>query len=159
MAQPRSTRGSPAAGTTPGPEPYAGVAVSHATGWVAWVLLAGILLTLLGMLHAGMGLVAVFRPEFLADTRSARLLALGDDTLAVVHLMLGAVAVVTGVGLVRGVRWARLITIVLACVACVVNFTFMSVHPGWAVTAMMLAVIVTYAIAAHGAEVAGAYGD
>lgn len=134
-----------------------GVEASRATGWVAWVLLAGVLLVLLGALHLGMGLVAVFRPEILAGGRSDRLLSAGEGALAAVHLVLGAVAAITGVGLFRGRRWARAIAVVLAGVAGMVNFTFVSVHPVWGVTAMVLAVVVIYAVAAHGAEVADAY--
>ena len=134
-----------------------GVEASQATGWVAWVLLGGVFLVLLGVLHLGMGLVALFRPEILAGSRSDRLLSVSADTLAAIHLVLGVVAVITGVGLVRGQRWARVIAVLLAGVAGIVNFAFISVHPVWGVTAMVLATVVIYAVAAHGAEVADAY--
>jgi hypothetical protein len=133
------------------------VEASRATGWVAWILLAAVLLVLLGAVHLGMGLVALFRPEILAVGRSEELLSVGEDALAAVHLVLGAVAVITGVGLVPGRRWARAVAVVLAGVAGMVNFTFVSVHPVWGVTAMALAVAVIYAIVAHGAELADAY--
>jgi len=134
-----------------------GVEASQATGWVAWVLLGGMFLVLLGVLHLGMGLVALFRPEILAGGRSDQLLPGGDDALAAVHIVLGTVAVITGVGLVRGLRWARAIAVVLAVVAGIVNFVYVSEHPVWGVTAMVLAAVVIYAVAAHGGEVADAY--
>ena len=134
-----------------------GVEVSHATGWVAWVLLAGVLLVLLGALHLGIGLVAFLRPEILADTRSDRALPAGDGLLATVHVLLGLAALVTGVGLVRGRRWARAFAVVLAGVAGMVNFAFVSVHPVWSGTALVLIAVVIYAVTAHGAEVADAY--
>jgi hypothetical protein len=133
------------------------VEVSEASGWVGWVLFGGVLLVLLGTLHAGLGLVALVRPEFLATTRSAQVLPLGNEALAVMHLLLGVAAVVTGVGLVRGDRWARVVAIQLGCLVCVVNFAFLAVYPVWSVISLTLAVVVVYAVAVHGAEVAGAY--
>ena len=134
-----------------------GVEVSQATGWVAWVLLGAMFLVLLGVLHLGMGLVALFRPEILAGSRSEQLLPGGDDALATIHIVLGTVAVITGVGLVRGLRWARAIAVVLGGLAGIVNFIYVSEHPVWGVTAMVMAVVVIYAVAAHGGEVADAY--
>ena len=134
-----------------------GVEASQATGWVAWVLLGGMFLVLLGVLHLGMGLIALFRPEILAGSRSEQLLPGGDDALATIHIVLGTVAVITGVGLVRGLRWARAIAVVLAGLACIVNFVYVSEHPVWGVTARAMAAVVIYAVAAHGGEVADAY--
>jgi hypothetical protein len=139
--------------------PYAGVEHSEATGWVAWVLFGGILLVLLGTLHLCIGLVALFRPEVLAASRTALLLPIGLTTLAWIHILLGIVAGVVGVGLMRGLRWARLTAILLACLSALVSFAFVGVYPVWSGTAITLAAIVIYAVAAHGAEVANAYGD
>jgi hypothetical protein len=138
--------------------PAPGVERSEATGWVGWVLLGGILLVLLGVLHLCIGLLALFRPEFLAGTRADLALPVPLTVLGWIHLVVAAVAVPTGVGLIRGRRWARLITIQLACVASIVNFAFAGVYPVWSILSIGLAVVVSYAVARHGAEVADAYG-
>ena len=138
--------------------PYAGVSYSEATGWTAWVLLGGLLLVLLGTVHVCSGVVALFRPEVLGAGRADILLPVGLTTLAWLHLLVGAAAVVAGVGLIRGLVWARVTAILLGCVAVFVNFAFVGVYPMWSVTALILSVIVIYAVAAHGAEVADAYG-
>lgn len=65
------------------------------------MLFGGVVLVLLGTLHVGLGLVALVRQEFLITTRSTPVLPIGDEALAVIQLLLGVVAVVTGVGLVR----------------------------------------------------------
>jgi hypothetical protein len=138
--------------------PYEGVEYSQASGWVAGVLLGGVLLVLLGTLHVGIGLVALFRPQALAASRAELLLSVGLTALAWIHIVLGAVAVTVGVGLVRGVTWARVAAILLACLAAVVNFAFIGVYPVWSITAIALTAIVIYSVAAHGSEVADAYG-
>jgi hypothetical protein len=157
MAQPMP--GPRAAGGPPGPDTrYTGPEISTATGWVAWVLLGGVVLVLLGALHAGLGLVALFRPEVLNTTRSAQVLPIGTEALAVIHLVIGAAAIVTGVGLFLGVRWARLVAIQLGCLACIVNFVLIAVYPIWTVLAVSFSIIVVYAVAVHGAELADARG-
>ena len=158
MPQPSSTPDVPV-GYRPGPDvPYAGVERSTATGWVAWILLGGIMLVLLGALHVGIGLVALFRPQVLSASRADLLLPVGLTAVAWVHIALGAVAATVGVALVRAIRWARVAAIALGCLAIVVNFTFVGLYPVWSFTAIALAVIVIYAVAAHGAELADAYG-
>ncbi|WP_328467701.1 hypothetical protein OHA21_49735 [Actinoplanes sp. NBC_00393] len=132
---------------------------SRATGWIAWVLFGGIILVLLGTLHFCLGLIALISPEVLAGTRADQLLPVSLTALAWLHLVLGAVAVVTGVGLVRGLTWARVLAIVIGCVAALVNFAFHHVHPVWSVLAIALATVVVYSVAAHGRELADAYGS
>ncbi|GAA4600574.1 vacuolar-type H+-ATPase subunit I/STV1 [Actinoplanes octamycinicus] len=131
---------------------------SRASGWVAWVLFGGILLVLLGAVHLTIGLVALLKPEVLADTRAEHLLSVPLTALAWVHLVLGVVALVTGVGLVRGVTWARFVALGIALLAALVNFAFIAVHPAWSVIAIALATLIAWAVVAHGGEVADAYG-
>jgi NAD(P)H-hydrate repair Nnr-like enzyme with NAD(P)H-hydrate dehydratase domain len=139
--------------------PYTGVERSEATAWVGFVLLGAIMLVMLGAVHVGTGLVALARPEVLSEGRADLLLPIGLTGLAWLHIVIGAVAVVVGVGLVRGTVWARVAAILLAGTTAVVNFAFVGVYPVWSATAIAMAAIVIYAVAAHGAEVAGAYGD
>lgn len=135
-----------------------GLEHSEATAWVAWVLLGGVMLVMLGTVHICTGLIALFRPEVLAGGRAALLLPVGLTALAWIHLTLGAVAVAAGVGLAAGRRWARIAAILLAGLAALVNFVFVGRYPVWSVTAIAMTAIVMYAVAAHGAEVADAQG-
>ena len=139
-------------------QPYQDVEYSRATGWVAWALLGGVLLLLLGAAQLGSGLIALLRPQLLADGRADQLLPLPLTALAWLHLLLGAVALVTGMGLLRGLRWARVAGILLACAAILVNFAFVAVYPMWSVIAITLAGVIVFAVAAHGGEVAEASG-
>jgi hypothetical protein len=134
-----------------------GVSRSTATGWVAWTILGAALLVLLGSVHVLTGLVALLRPQILTTTRSHALLPIDLATLAWVHMALGAAAVAIGLGLLRGRPWARWSTIVLACLAMLVNFAFIAVYPVWATVAIAFAAILIYAVAAHGSEMADAY--
>jgi hypothetical protein len=75
------------------------------------------------------------------------------------HLALGVVAFIVGLGLLRGRRWGRVAAMVLACLAILVNFAFIAIYPLWDVTAIILAAITIYAVAAHGSELADAYSS
>jgi hypothetical protein len=136
--------------------PY-GVSRSTATGWVAWIMLAAVMLVMLGTVHALTGLVALLRPQILAGGRSNLLLPIGLDALAWLHIALGAGAVVVGWTLLRGRRWAHATAIGYAGLTIFVNFAFIAVYPIWAITAIGFAVITMYAVAAHGREMEDAY--
>ncbi|PRY30832.1 DUF7144 family membrane protein [Pseudosporangium ferrugineum] len=144
--------------TVPGAA-YAGVTRSEATAWAGWALLGAIMIFMLGVVHVSTGLLALLRPEALAGGRADLLLPVGLTAVAWVHTAIGTVAAVTGLGLLRGLVWARVTTVLLAVVAALVNFVFLDVYPMWSVTAIAMTVVVTYAVSVHGAEVAGAYGD
>jgi hypothetical protein len=131
---------------------------SRATGWVAWVLFGGVILVLLGTVHTYVGVIALFRPEVLAGPRADLLVPIGWTGLAWAHLAIGAVAVVDGWALIRGLGWARVVAIVLAAGSALMDFVFAAGHPIWSGITITLAVIVIYAVAAHGGEVADAYG-
>jgi hypothetical protein len=132
---------------------------SRATGWVAWVIFGGLLLFLLGTVHVYLGLAALFRPGILAGGRADVLLPMSLTGLAWGHLVLGAVLVVAGVGLIRGLTWARVVAVLFTAASALVNFAMAATHPVWSVLAITLAGVVTYAVVAHGGEVADAYGQ
>ena len=140
-------------------KPYAGVERSTATAWAGWVLLGALMFVMLGAVHLGTGLVALARPEVLAGGRADQLLPVSMDALAWFHIVLGATAVIVGVGLVRGHLWARLAAVLLAGVAALVNFAFIAVWPAVSIIALTMITVVTYAVAVHGGEVADAYGE
>jgi hypothetical protein len=158
MSQRSTARQVPGEHRVASPAPDA-VKHSEATGWVAWVLLGGVLLVLLGALHVGAGVVALVRPEVLAGGRADLLIPVGLTALGWFHLLLGGIAAAVGVGLVRGRRWARIAAVQLACLIAIANFASVEVYPVWSVTAITLTAVVLYAVVVHGSEVAAAYGD
>ncbi|MEU4691502.1 hypothetical protein [Actinoplanes sp. NPDC023714] len=131
---------------------------STATGWVALVLFGGLALVLLGSVHLFVGSLALWEPEILAGTRSDQLLPISLTALGWLHMAIGALAVITGVALFRGPVWARIVAIVLASLSAIVDFLFLHVHPIWSGIALVLAALVIWAVARHGAEVADAQG-
>ena len=127
------------------------------TGWIAWILFGGLMLVLLGGAHLTVGSLALVRPAALEGSRSDLLLGVGLTTLGWVHIVLGVVLMVAGAGLMLGQVWGRVLAIVLAVVALLINFAYVSVYPIWSVVAIGLCTIVLYATVAHGSELTRAY--
>jgi hypothetical protein len=131
---------------------------STATGWVGLVLFGGLALVLLGAVHLCLGSLALADPEVLAGTRSDLLVPISLTALGWLHMAFGALAVVTGSALFLGRRWARILAFQLTLLIALADFLFLSVHPVWSVIGLVLSVLVMWAIARHGAEVADAQG-
>lgn len=130
--------------TPPPPEP---------TGWVGFIEFAGVLMVLLGLFHALQGLVALFQDDyFLVGTK--RLLTHANyTTWGWTHLLIGVLIVVTGVSLVVGRLWARVVGVVLAVGSALVNAAFLAAYPFWSAIMIALDVLVIWAVTVHGREV------
>jgi hypothetical protein len=122
------------------------------TGWAGMAMFGAMVMVLLGTFQALAGLIALLDDGYYA---------VGSDQLAVhasytawawVHLLIGALAVVTGMGLMSGALWARVIGLFICVGSAIVNFAFVAAAPFWALTMITLAVLTLYAIIAHGDE-------
>jgi hypothetical protein len=121
------------------------------TLWTGWILLCATLMVLLGAFQVIAGLVALLADDFYS-ARGRLLVDVGYTTWGWVHLAVGAVALVTGVGLMRGATWARVTGVAVALLSAVVNLAFISAYPAWAVLMIAVDVLVIYAITTHGHE-------
>jgi hypothetical protein len=68
------------------------------------------------------------------------------------HLIIGAIAVLAGLGLLAGNLAARVVGVVIALLSALVNLAFISAYPVWSTIVIALDVIVIYAIIVHGRE-------
>jgi hypothetical protein len=122
------------------------------TGWVGWVVFAGVMLIMMGSWQAMMGFVALFDPGYYAVTPGGLLVEVDYTAWGWVHLCLGGIAVLVGIGVLAGQTWARVTAIVLAVIAALVNAAFLAAYPVWNTILIALDVIIIYALAVHGRE-------
>jgi len=132
---------------------------TRATGWVGWVVFSGILMIMLGMFHALMGVVALFRDDYYLVARNGLVLSLDYTTWGWVHLVMGIVAVAGGFGVLVGQMWARVFGIVLALISAVTNIVFIAAYPFWSTIVIVLDIFIIYALSVHGREVKNTYDD
>ncbi len=123
------------------------------TGWVGWVYFAGAMLIAVGGLQIISGLVALFRDNFYVVT-SSHLVAFSYTTWGWIALILGILLLLTGVGVWAGQAWARVIAVLLAVLAMLNNFAFITAYPLWSIFGIIISGLIIYALTLHGDEVA-----
>ena len=120
--------------------------------WTGWIAFAGILMVIGGCLQAFYGLVAVLNDEWVV-WGNAGSVYLDITQWGWIHLVWGAVMVLAGLGVMSGNILARTLGVVLAAITAVVNFMFIPVYPLWSITVVVVAIVVIYALVAHGKDV------
>jgi hypothetical protein len=122
------------------------------SGWASWVIFGGVMLILLGIFHVIQGLVALVHDDFYLVTKNGLLLNFDFTSWGWIHLVLGVLIGLVGVGLLTGNTAARVAGVVLAVLSAVVNLLFIAAYPVWSVIIIALDVIVIYSIVVHGRE-------
>jgi hypothetical protein len=123
------------------------------TGWIGWIIFAGLMLVLVGIFQLIAGFVAVVDEDYFQATGAAPLfLAVDQQTWGVLQLVLGALSILTGAGLLYGNKAARLVGMGIALVVAVSNLLAIQAYPLWSLIVIALDIVVLYAIAVHGQE-------
>jgi hypothetical protein len=125
---------------------------TEVTGWAGWVAFAGIMLIMLGFFQAIQGLVALFNDGFYLVRPNGLVVNVDYNAWGWTHLVLGAVAVAVGFGLMVGNMFARVAGIAIALISAILNLLFISAYPVWSTIIIAIDVIVIYAIVVHGRE-------
>ena len=145
MRSPRADAGTSSAAYGPEPDP---------TGWTGWVVFAGFMMIMLGLFQAVEGLVAVFDDGFYHVTSSGLVVDVDYSVWGWVHLLLGAVIAISGVGVLAGNTAARVVGVILAGLSALVNLAFIEAYPIWSIIVITIDVLVIYALTVHGRELA-----
>jgi hypothetical protein len=131
-------------------------AVGNPSGWVGWVLFAGIMMILAGSFHAISGLVALFRDDYYIVRSSGLVLNVDYTAWGWTHLLLGLLVFAAGCGAVVGQTWARAVGVILALLSAVANMLFIAAYPVWSIVIVTIDVIIIYSLIVHGREVKSA---
>lgn len=123
----------------------------ESSGWAGWIIFASVMMVLAGGLNAIHGLVAIFNDDWVVWGNRANLY-LDLTTWGWLHLIVGIVVFLAGIGLLSGNVLARAIAVIVASVAIIANFLFIPAFPVWALTVITVNVFVIYALTAHGRE-------
>jgi hypothetical protein len=136
---------------------YDNVSEHHASSWVGWIGFGGVVMILSGVLQAIAGLVGIFRSTFyVVGNNSNQLLVVHNThTWGWVNLIVGLVVLLAGIALFSGSTWARVVAVLFAAGAIIVNMASMPLYPLWSILTIALAVLVIYAVIVHGSELEG----
>ena len=122
-----------------------------ATGWTGWISFAGVILIIGGFLQTFAGLVAVLNDEWVVWTNRATVY-LDITQWGWVHMILGIIVLLAGFGVFSGNVLARTIGVIVASISLVANFLFIPVMPLWAITIVVIDMLVIWALVVHGGE-------
>lgn len=135
---------------------YAAPNRSRPTAWVGVVLFGGIMMVMVGGFQLIQGVVALFKDDYYLVSPNGLVLEVDYTVWGWTHLLIGLVAIGTGIGVMVGQMWARVLGIVIAVVSALVNIAFLSAYPIWSTIIIAIDVLVIYALAVHGRETAEA---
>jgi hypothetical protein len=121
----------------------------HGDGWVTGgVTFAGILMVCSGILAVFQGIAAVAGDDvyFRVGGYVYEMNLTGWGTI---HIILGALVLLTGVGLLMDMAWARFAGMVLVALSLIAQFLFLPYQPVWSFVMMAIDVFVIWALASR----------
>ncbi|HRK40864.1 MAG TPA: hypothetical protein PLN95_02185 [Candidatus Saccharibacteria bacterium] len=121
------------------------------TGWTNWIVIAGSLMFLSGIVHMLYGFAGIFSQDwYVYMSGTTYMLSISDwgwTMLAIGVLLVGSAAL-----LLAGNMLGRIVGALLAVVGMVANLALIEVTPVWSIIAIAVSIFILYAIIAHGGE-------
>ncbi|MFF0424004.1 hypothetical protein ACFYUJ_06275 [Streptomyces sp. NPDC004520] len=109
-------------------------------------LFAGVLMLVTGFMDVFQGIAGIAEDDVYAR--------IGDyvfkfnlTTWGWIHLILGVIVAVAGIGILRGAEWGRIAGISLASLNVLFQFLFLPYQPWWALFSMAISIFVIWALA------------
>jgi hypothetical protein len=123
---------------------------SWAVGWAGF---AGVMLIMIGVMDVIQGLVALANKEFYVIGQEW-VFEFNVTTWGWIHLLLGIVLIASGIGIFSGNVMGRMVGVIVAGLAAVVNFAWLPYFPVWSFILIAISVAVIWALTAHGRDIA-----
>jgi hypothetical protein len=116
-----------------------------------WTVFAGVLLFLVGSLDALWGLAGILNDEVVFVGGQGVIVA-DVTTWGWVHLILGSIVAITGMGLFAGASWARMAAVFFVTVNAISQIVWFPAAPLWAFLLIILDVTIIYQLTARWEE-------
>ncbi|MFC4831816.1 hypothetical protein ACFPEL_05275 [Actinomycetospora chibensis] len=127
---------------------YEAAPVEDADTGMGWVRFAGVIMVVIGGFGVIEGFVALLTPNYYV-TAGGAVLTFSLTGWGWVHIILGALVLATGFGLLgTASSWARVAGIVFVTINMLVQFAWLPAYPLWGILAIVLDVVVLYALVA-----------
>lgn len=136
----------------------ANVQQTHASGWTGWIGFASVVMAVSGIVHIIYGLGGIFTQDWYIVSAGNDAYLLDVEAWGWSLLVGGFLLLMASALLVSGNMLGRVIGILIAAGSLVANLALLSVTPVWSILAIVVDVLIIYAIAAHGSEMKN-HGD
>jgi hypothetical protein len=119
----------------------------------SWWTFAGIMVLVGGFLNAFDGLVAITQARYIERNIGGQLPITNNvKTWGWVALAIGVIMVLTGMGILAGATWARIVGIGAASVNLIFQFAYLGHYPFWSFTMIVIDILIIYGLAGHRTE-------
>lgn len=119
-------------------------------GAAAGIGFAAVILLMIGVFQFVIGLAAIIEDDLFVVGREYAF-ELDITAWGWLHLLIGIVLVLTGIGLFGRKAWAGVTAIVLATLSAIANFFFIPYYPAWSILIIALNIWVIWALTRPGA--------
>jgi len=126
---------------------------SYSAAAVGVTVFASVMMIMTGFFQAIAGIVALVNDQFYV-AGPEWVFQFDTTTWGWIHLTLGVLVALAGVALFSGAVWARTVGVVLAILGGVAAFAWLPWYPIWALVLITAAVVVVWALTAHGRDIA-----
>jgi hypothetical protein len=132
--------------TTHSPTTHPPSTRSTAAAWsTGLAMFAGAFLIVTGICQALAGIAALFRDQVYVATPNY-IYSFDVTAWGWVHLVLGVILALTGLGVLQGQTWARVLGITIASLSIIANFLFLPHYPLWSLVIIALDIAVIWAL-------------
>jgi hypothetical protein len=115
-------------------------------GWATGMMVfAAVMLMITGILAVMRGIAAIAEDDVFVTTRNY-VFAFDLTGWGWIHLILGVVAVLVGMGLFQGSGWARVVGVGVAGLVIIANFASLPAYPVWSVVMIAMSAFIIWAL-------------
>ncbi|GAA1126637.1 hypothetical protein GCM10009630_25570 [Kribbella jejuensis] len=124
------------------------MAAKQGGAMTGFVVFAGALLMMTGLVNVFEGFIALFADQRLVITRE-HLVIVGVTGWGWTILIFGLLLMAVGIGLLTAQTWARITAIVLVCLHAVTQIAWLGAYPVWSLLMIALDTVVLFALTAR----------
>src|SRR5688572_19390329 len=125
-----------------------GPSATFATGFA---MFAGVLMIIAGLWGVLAGIAAILNDDVFVTTPQY-VYSFDITGWGWIHLILGVLVAVAGVGVVQGATWGVVFGIALASLSALANFAFIPYYPIWSIMIIALDVVIIWALVTYRRE-------
>jgi hypothetical protein len=118
---------------------------------VGFAFFAGFMMIMVGVFDMIEGFAALFKKDFYAVTPNY-VFHFNSSTWGWIHMLLGLIILLAGLGVFSGAVWARTVGVILAGIVGVTNFAFIPIYPIFSIVIVAVCIFVIWALTVHGRD-------
>lgn len=123
------------------------------SGWaIGWALFAAVVLITVGCFQVIAGISAIAEDDLIVKAPNY-VFNLDVSQWGWVHLILGAILILSGLGIMTGNVVARTVGVFVAALSAIANFAFIPYYPVWSIAIIAIDIAIIWALTAHGRDV------